>query len=152
MYMKNLLLVCFVVFALISCSKEDFGPVYGALGHEIKLKNDQTAYYNPGSAEGSQRLQVKLERVYDSRCPIGAMCVTYGSAIAMFRVNSGDGAGETVTLCLGACDRGFRSTDTTAVTIQNISYRIILLEITPHPSLKQKPDVVKEATLIVERI
>jgi hypothetical protein len=152
MAMKNFIWALLSVFALLSCSKEDVRPLTALLGQEIKLKEGQTAIYNISQAESSQVLQLKLENVKDRRCPSDAVCVAYGNVEAVLKLSSGDGTGETVTMCLGDCEGGGRSKDTREVTVNSSTYRIILFEITPLPTHKKKSDKVKEAKLLVERI
>jgi hypothetical protein len=150
--MKDMLLAFGCLLVLFSCAKKDFGLLSGTMGQDLKLKNGQTVMYNTNPTEAAHVLQIKLENVRDSRCPTDAVCVTYGQAQAEFRVGPGEGEGELVTMCLGECGAGLKDTDTATVTVNASMYRIILQEITPHPTLKQKSGTVKEARLKVERL
>jgi hypothetical protein len=149
--MKNTLIL-FCLLALVSCSKDNLGLLNGTLVQELSLKNGQTVQYNTNPTEAAHVLQVKLDGVRDSRCPTDVVCVTYGQAQADFRVGPGEGAGELVAMCLGDCGSGLQGSDTATFTVNASTYRIVLLDIMPHPTQKQKSSSTKEARLKIERL
>ncbi|PVY41784.1 hypothetical protein [Pontibacter virosus] len=150
--MKNLFFVATLLCLLLSCSKEDLGTVNAMLGQEIKLKEGQAALYNNSGPEAVHIVRLMVEHVSDSRCPSDVVCVTYGRVEVKLRVETGEGIGETITMCLGDCAGGSKSEDAAVVVIGAIPYTIRLLGVAPLPSTKDKSSKTKEVQLVLERL
>ncbi|MDO6389770.1 hypothetical protein Q4E40_06505 [Pontibacter sp. BT731] len=149
--MKNVLIFAFVCL-LLSCSKENLGTVNAYLGQEIKLQEGQSALYQNTGYDVAAVVKLKVEDVSDSRCPSDVVCFTYGRVEVTLAVGSGNGKGETITMCLGDCDGGSRFEDTAKVVVGALPYEIRLQSVTPLPTIKDKFSQTKEVQLVLERL
>jgi hypothetical protein len=126
--MKNLTfsLLLSILF-LVACGEKSVSPTHeGSCLHDFSLQKDaQTTINND--------INVKLIDITDSRCPVNANCIRMGEAQATFRISQG-GKTSDVTLCIGECNGRNKNTDTTTVSVNNHSYRLILKEIQPYPT------------------
>ena len=99
----------------------------------------------------SDKLQLKLRNLNDSRCPANANCVHYGSATVLLLATDSNGKNENIELCIGSCGSGpIRDTHTVTTPSGNTTYRITLKGVQPYPGLEQEGDV-KKAILLVEK-
>jgi hypothetical protein len=150
--MKYTLLILLLACALLSCKKEDLGTIDATLGQEIRLKDGQTALYNSSLISAAPVVKLRVAGIADSRCPSDVTCVRYGNVDVTFSIGPGDGAGESVVLCLGDCNGGGQLSDTANVIINAASYRLVLLDVTPHPIIKRKSSDKKEVLVQLDLI
>lgn len=138
--MKNIeILALFTMFILSllnqSCDKDSIqfdNPFELGVNESIVL---------PGS------LSIALESVHDSRCPINALCISAGNARVKLRMSDNSGAETFTELCLGFCDTKNNTEDSALIRLNNISYTIVLKELSPFPELGKNQD--KKALLLL---
>lgn len=99
-------------------------------------------------------LSVSLQKVEDSRCPMNAMCIQYGSAVADFQINDSQGNSTTKRLYLGDAlpvpdNRGSRTADTVEVALGNKHYLLILSDVQPYPNTSDSIPTEKKVTVSV---
>ncbi|MBX0333089.1 hypothetical protein K3G39_07555 [Pontibacter sp. HSC-14F20] len=107
--------------------------------------------YNNSESDAVRLVRLKIEDVRDSRCPSDVVCVAYGRVEVTLRLETGEGIGDTTTICLGGCAGGSQSDDVAQVMVGAIPYKIRLLDVTPLPSHKDKTSKTKEVRLVLER-
>lgn len=150
--MKNFVLITALACISFSCAKEDLGTFNALLEQEITLKEGQAALFNNSGIEAAPVVKLKVECVNDSRCPSDARCIAYGKVDVTFRIGSGDGNGESITMCLGDCAGGSQSKDVAEVVVHATPYRITLQDVNPLPTVKRKSNKIKEVQVLVERL
>lgn len=143
--MKNinkylLALVCFTGLLISSCEKDsiDFDSPF-------ELKENESIVLQ-GNNNG---LTITLQSVNDSRCPINALCISAGNARVKLRMSDNSGAETFAELCLGFCDNMNNTEDSAIIRLNNISYTLILKEVSPFPELGKKQD--KKTLLIIRK-
>ncbi|HQT22310.1 MAG: hypothetical protein B7X86_02990 [Sphingobacteriales bacterium 17-39-43] len=143
--MKNinkylLALVCFTGLLISSCEKDsiDFDSPF-------ELKENESIVLQ-GNNNG---LTITLQSVNDSRCPINALCISAGNARVKLRMSDNSSAETFAELCLGFCDNMKNTEDSAIIRLNNISYTLILKEVSPFPELGKKQD--KKALLIIRK-
>ncbi|MFC6996784.1 hypothetical protein [Rufibacter roseus] len=99
-------------------------------------------------------LRVRLQKIDDSRCPMNAMCIRYGSAVADFQIEDSQGNSAAKRLYLGDAlpapdNRGSRTADTVEVALGNRHYFLILSDVQPYPNTSDSIPPEKKVTVSV---
>lgn len=124
------------------CAKEDL-PVAkrSQLNQEVTIALNETVELS-GPKEGNpnpDNVRVHLAALNDSRCPMNANCIRYGSAVARLWLEKNQERSRTMELVIGEAlptdtrQLRLRSADTTFVTVANTSYQVILKSVLPYP-------------------
>jgi hypothetical protein len=138
--LKTLITILAGVAVLFSCKREE-APT--PLTQEVSIEQSQIKTI---TVNGSS-YKLRLDSVKDSRCPINAVCITDGYAIAY--INMVTSAGVFYNFKLGTASplnppANFPANDTTIFGVN-----IKLLEVTPLPTLSL-PNVPKTVKLRVQ--
>ena len=104
------------------------------------------------SARLGSDVTIRADSIQDSRCPTGALCIWAGQAkVKLLLATTSDSS--IVRLTLGADINGTskQRPDSTGVTLNNATYKVILREVTPYPTL-DAPGRAKTAVVQVTKI
>lgn len=138
---KYLLTLVFLTGLLISsCEK-----YYIEFNSPFELKENESIVLQ-GNNNG---LSITLQSVNDSRCPVSAVCISAGNARVKIRMSDNSEAETFAELCIGYCDNSNNSEDSEIIRLNNISYTIILKEVSPYPELGKKQK--KTALFIIKK-
>jgi len=135
-----LALVCFTGLLISSCEKDSI-----EFDSPFEMKENESIVLQ-GNNNG---LKITLQSVNDSRCPVNALCISAGNARVKLRMSDNSGAETFAELCLGFCDDLNRTEDSKIIRLNNISYTVVLKEVSPFPELGKKQD--KKALLIIRK-
>jgi len=143
--MKNInkyliVLVCFTGLLISSCEKDSI-----EFDSPFELKENESIVLQ-GNNNG---LKITLQEVNDSRCPVNALCISAGNARVKLRLSDNSGAEKLAELCLGFCDNMNNTEDNVIIRLNDISYTVVLKEVSPFPELGKKQD--KKALLIIKK-
>lgn len=143
--MKNinkylLALVCITGLLFSSCEKDSID-----FGNPFEMKENESIVLQ-GNNNG---LNITLQSVNDSRCPINALCISAGNARIKLRMSDNSGAEVFSELCLGFCDTRNNTEDSAIIRLNNNSYTIVLKEVNPYPEAGKKQN--KKAVLIIRK-
>lgn len=133
--LSGLLIVGTILFA--ACKSSEVDPKY-QLGQ------------NESARLGSEVI-VRVDSIQDSRCPNdpGINCITGGFASVRLSINKGNDLQQR-RLYVGPDGKRYGS-DSTTISFSNLTYRIVLKDVVPQPSLQNKsPD--KEAVLQISKL
>lgn len=124
---------------LLSCSRQEVSSAPETVAPVKPAAAEQSGELKLQQIQALGGLTLQLQQVEDSRCPMNAMCVRQGSAIATFLVQDAKGQSVTRRLYLGEAlpapdDRGTRSADTVHVLLGEKKYALILREVQPYPN------------------
>ena len=135
-----LVLVCFTGLLISSCEKDSI-----QFDSPFELKETESIVLQ-GNNDG---LTITLQVVNDSRCPINALCISAGKAQIRLKLSDNSGAEKFTELCLGFCDSKNNTEDAAVIHLNNVSYTVVLKEVSPYPELGKNQD--KKALLIVKK-
>lgn len=92
-------------------------------------------------------LTVRVDSIFDNRCPIGSNCFFAGSASALLTLNPQTDPQKRRLFVGNSKERS----DSTTVQFQNITYKVILRGVIPYPSSENlKPK--RQAVIQVSRL
>ena len=97
-------------------------------------------------------VEIQVLDIDDSRCPSNASCIRFGEAEVKVAVNGLQEKATLVDLCIGDCPQytqGFRDTDTVEVTLDNIPYAVILLDVIPFPTTTNQSETKKACLKVI---
>ncbi len=147
--MHNYLYPLVMVLALAQCN--DFNPKPRPTQFDKSFTLENGSQVTLKDEETSEQLTVKVDQVYDSRCPTGAMCVTMGNATVILSISNEQERKENINLCIGACHpEPVRSKHTLPVQLGSSKYNITLKDVKPYPGLEDK-STAKTVEMIVSR-
>ncbi|WP_242927462.1 hypothetical protein [Pontibacter vulgaris] len=147
--MSNYLYPLLFVLMLVQCNDLDPKPRQAPFektftlvkGSEITLTDEDT----------KEELKVKLEQVYDSRCPTGTMCFTMGNATVILSASNEQEQVKDINLCIGACHpEPVRSKHTIPLQVGTRKYTITLNDVIPYPKAENN-DTAKTVEMTVTR-
>ncbi|MDP3470143.1 MAG: hypothetical protein Q8S11_17510 [Daejeonella sp.] len=143
--MKNInkyliVLVCFTGLLISSCEKDSI-----EFDSPFELKENESIVLQGNNND----LKITLQEVNDSRCPVNALCISAGNARVKLRMSDNSGAENLAELCLGFCDNMNNTEDSVIIRLNDISYTVVLKEVSPFPELGKKQD--KKALLIIRK-
>ncbi|QHL88365.1 hypothetical protein GU926_13360 [Nibribacter ruber] len=125
----------------MGCTRADVspGPEKEGAAPKVSSGSSQTAELKVKQVAQLNQLSVQLQKVEDSRCPMNAMCIRQGSAIATLEVKDAAGNSQSQVLYLGEKlpapnNRGDRSADSVEVQLGQKNYRLILHSVLPYPN------------------
>lgn len=140
--MKIFLTPLMALILFTRCAKEELPAAgRGHLNQDVTIALNETLELS-GTDEGnanSDKVRVHLAELNDSRCPLNANCIRYGSAIARLWLEQDQQQSPPVELVMGEAlptdtrKLRHRSADTTLVTIANTQYQVILKSVLPYP-------------------
>lgn len=81
-------------------------------------------------------VNVSVESIADSRCPIGVQCFLAGDVSVKALLSKGDSQTR-VQLALGyfSANPNVKRTDSTGVTLDGATYKVILRDVMPYPKI-----------------
>lgn len=133
-------LLALLLFA--RCTKEELPAAgQGNLNRDIDIALNETVELSKEEKgnNGENKVRVHLAEINDSRCPMNANCIRYGSAVARFWLEQDKEKSPTVALVIGEAlpddprKLRNRTADTTLITVANTQYQVILKNVTPYP-------------------
>ena len=120
----NLFLISLLVW---SCNPKNVEPA-----GEFEVATNQSKVYSG--------LTIKILSFFDNRCPQGAVCCCAGTINAEVAIES-NSTNQKVEVCLGACPNILGFKKDIAITIDNRSYTLTLLDII------KKDNLIEPATV-----
>lgn len=110
------------------------------------------------SAYQSARLQndvtVRVDSLLDSRCPQGVACIWEGNAIIKTTLSK-DSDQKQVRLVLGpdlSAGGTRQKSDSTGVILSGTTYKVILRDVTPYPTVSQPASPTTQAIIEVTKL
>lgn len=155
----KILIVFLLLLALTQCAQKETAVARrGSLNRETAITLHETVQLTGNSAENlrADELQLTFTKLNDSRCPLNAMCLRAGSAVAQFRLERNQEQSSPMQLVIGealpADNRKLRhrAADTATVTVANTTYQVILKQITPYPCTSCPDPPTPQATIQVK--
>ncbi len=144
--MRKLILLVFALSAVVLQQCSDDAEPY-TLDRQFRVKQEEAVTIN--LPDGILFLDVFAISISDSRCPSNASCVRFGEAEVKLSVTGLEEVAKVVDLCIGDCpqhNQGFIESDTAQVTIDNIDYSVILIDVEPYPTTTNQ-SIPKEALI-----
>ena len=137
-----------LIFSLLSCSRDE---------HDTKILTGQEFAIREGERmdlmDTTQFIaELEVQEITDSRCPVNAQCIRAGEALVTLGIRGNKGGITERELCIGDCTVIFSRTvtsDTVAISVDDISITLILLAVDPYPSLANN-DTDKTASFLFE--
>ncbi|MBO0949025.1 hypothetical protein [Fibrella forsythiae] len=105
----------------------------------------------------SARLQndvtVRVDSLTDSRCPEGLVCIWAGNAVVKATLSK-DTDQKQVRLVLGpdVTNGAQRKSDSTGVVLSGATYKVILRDVTPYPTVNQPSSAATQAVIDVTKL
>ncbi|MEO8793880.1 MAG: hypothetical protein ABI390_00365 [Daejeonella sp.] len=125
-----------------SCDNEITNPSTAELNSAFKVSLKDKVLIN-------KDFVVTLDSVKDSRCPEGVQCIWAGFAEAKISISKVSEPSISLNLCLGQCDKDFKTEDEKEFSLSGVDYLLQLSAINPYPKVG---DTTKRmATLIVKK-
>ncbi|WP_304232281.1 hypothetical protein [Jiulongibacter sediminis] len=121
---KLALLIVTATFSM-ACSKTNLAP-----SQSFKVNESENLSFNYDSKNGS----IDITEIQESRCPANANCIRAGEAIVTFNLKLGDKKLTDQKLCV-QCESPFEIPEEMSFEVDNISYTLKLLDVTPFPTL-----------------
>ena len=121
-----LLFAGITVMSNSSCDKDSLGSVKTSgfnSPFELALNGNMIL------SKEKKELIVKLNKITDSRCPPNLQCIWAGNVTTEVKLTAEDGSEAFAKLCLGECDKAFKTSDTSVISLNNTSYIVILSEV-----------------------
>jgi hypothetical protein len=132
--MKTSVYLAFVLLFLMGACKKEQEPSALELNQELTLKTGDICDSKPDN------LSVKVLKIYDSRCPIGVVCVWQGEATVNLEVKSGSVFNVELSTFHDPVD-----------TVNSFIFRLI--DVLPYPvNGVEVPDKDKKVVLKIDRI
>ena len=109
------------------------------------------------SAYQSARLQndvtVRVDSLRDSRCPEGAACIWAGNAVVQATLSK-ETDRQQVRLVLGLdnVNGTWQKADSTGVVLAGATYKVILRDVTPYPSIIKPASAPTQAVIEVSKL
>ena len=128
------------------CSRDGLAPQKGAFEQSSTLAAKQSVRL---SSTSSDELVIAVDSIQDSRCPINANCVWAGNAKVSFSASQGSSV-QKASLCLGACDKVTKTSDSIVLQFPNGQYEITLQKVDPYPGTEPTQEPSK-ATFVVRK-
>lgn len=98
--------------------------------------------------EGRYVLTIQIDSLTDSRCPVQAKCSSAGAANLLLQVNGVQELSQQLELCIGgAC---LETPNRIRVTVDNTSWEIRLMDVTPYPEVGVQSPIKTVFLLISE--
>ena len=143
----------------MGCTRADVSPGTEKEGTSPKVTSgsSQTAQLKLKQVAQLNQLSVQLQSLEDSRCPMNAMCIRQGSAVATLEVKDAAGNSKSQVLYLGEKlpapnDRGDRSVDSVDVSLGQKNYRLILHSVEPYPNTSAVPEETQTISVTVRSL
>ena len=148
--MKNLFKSTLIIAGMLlmsnsSCQKDS---IDGIKTEEFNLPFEINLNGKVILPKSNSELMIEFVQLADSRCPTGVQCVWAGNALVNLILSVKEAKAETA-LCLGQCKDGFRTSDTTKVSLNNNIYSVILQEVKPYPEKEKSEN--KKVVLVVKK-
>ncbi len=118
--MEKLLIM--LMFAFVSCTKEDLTVPSVALGNKIEATYDTEVAYQEG-------VKVKITKIEDSRCPKNVTCIWMGSVKIYLTVSNLGNSKDVVIEVMADYSKPTPAT----VELGNQKYIIDISEVLPYP-------------------
>jgi hypothetical protein len=140
--MKCYLAPLLALLLFTRCAKEELTAAgQGNLNRDLEIAlNETVELFKVEQGKSSKnKVRVHLTEINDSRCPMNANCIRYGSAIARLWLEQDQEKSPTIALVIGEALPNDprkvrnRAADTTLVTVANTQYQVILKSVTPYP-------------------
>lgn len=130
--MKITSIILLISSTFAACQKQG-APPHPAIadGQPFELALKQTATLPAGSGGPAS---LTLTAVEDSRCPIGMQCIWAGYVAVTLALTDDAAPAQPVRISLHFKDLTRYSADSAAVTLNQKSYWLRLLDVTPYPS------------------
>ena len=145
-FMRNLMkyvlmMMASVVLLAAGCADDRLEPGESPMGVDFTIPKGET-----GTVDGvNSKLSIKIENIYDSRCPATAICIlegNYGVELLISDVTQS----TPVSLCNLFCGGGYKLYDTASFVLNENEYKVVLKDLQPYPGTREN-DEPKEVTL-----
>ena len=107
-------------------------------GDPVPTQRFDLVYQQPATVTG---IQFTLNKVYDSRCPVGAQCIWGGYAAVTVALQE-DNDKQTANISLNFKADANYQPDSALVTLNQHSYWLRLLAVNPYPALNSPPQPI----------
>ncbi|MEZ0486429.1 hypothetical protein [Fibrella aquatica] len=127
---------------LYACKTAEVAPT-----NRVALKADQ-------SARLQNNVTVRVDSLTDSRCPEGVTCIWEGNSVVNTTLSKAADKAQ-VRLILGrdiTAKGNHPRADSTSVVLVGETYKVVLRDVTPYPSVKQPASPATQAIIEVSKL